>query len=87
MVASDQTAAQHIPIWKVALWVAAVGWLKGGAEAKGGSKVMQQGEVGSGLEPTRPPAPQPSSYDYDEEMSRTLEVAQEVVSSMAAICR
>ena len=50
MTANDQT---DIPIWKVALWVAAVGSLKGGAEAKGGSKVMQ-GEVGSGLEPTRP---------------------------------
>ena len=60
VVASDQTAAQQIPIWKVALWVAAVGSLKGGAEAKGGSKVMQ-GEVGSGLEPTRPSA-QPSSW-------------------------
>ena len=44
---------QHIPIWKVALWVAALGLLKGGAEAKGGSKVMQ-GEVGSGLAPTDP---------------------------------
>ena len=60
VVVSDETATQHIPIWKVALWVAAVGSLKGGAEAKGGSKVMQ-GEVGSGLEPTRPPA-QPSSW-------------------------
>ena len=45
--ANDQTA-QHIPIWKVVL-----GLLKGGAEGKGGSKVMQ-GEVGSGRAPTRP---------------------------------
>ena len=54
--ASDQTVVGQIPKWKAALWVAvavAECWLKGGAGAKGGSKVMQ-GEVRSGRAPNRP---------------------------------
>ena len=54
--------------------------------AKGGSKVMQA-KVGSG-HPTHSTPALPHHRDQDdEEMSRTLEVAQEVVSCMAAICR
>ena len=61
VTASDPRVVGQIPKWKAALWVAvavAECWLKGGAGAKGGSKVMQV-KVGSGHPTHSTPALRP----------------------------
>ena len=47
---------------------------------------LRSGRVTRPIRPLRPTIELHRDHD-DEEMSRTLEVAQEVVSCMAAICR
>ena len=47
---------------------------------------LRSGRVTRPIRPMRPTIELHRDHD-DEEMSRTLEVAQEVVSCMAAICR